>query len=188
MKHFLGSKTRQVRELTNPFKIRGCCHGSDHLRGLSLLILVHLLMFLLVPGCPHVPRSSPRRQRSSQRVQARAGHHRGRIVIIVHGIKDGEKKHSWPLNEDCREGQHLMVCEHKLRAINALPVPTIIPFWTGSPDEYKEYWFSNPCRFLETMQTDLIIINKIYRQWCNPAEIFLSKVWHKNTPISLLHC
>jgi len=25
------------------------------------------------------------------------------------------------------------------------------------------------------MQTDLIIINKIYRQWCNPAEIFLPK-------------
>lgn len=32
-----------------------------------------------------------------------------------------------------------MVCKHKLRAINALLIPTIISFRTGSPDEYKEY-------------------------------------------------
>lgn len=191
MQYFLGSETSQVRELMNPFKTTGCCHRSDPVERTSvdlLLVLVCLLTFLLVQGCLRAPGRSLRQQSSSQWLQARAGNHGGRIFTIVHGIKGREKKHFWPLNEDCREGQRLMVCKHKLRAINALLIPTIIPFRTGSPDEYKQYWFLNPCRFLEAMQTDLIIINKIYRQWCNPAEAFLPKVRHKNTPVSLLHC
>lgn len=175
--YFLG-ETSQGRELMEPFKATGYCHRSDPVERTSvdsLLVLPHLLMFLLFQSCLLAPRRSLRQQNSTHQVQNRVGNHERRIFCTVHGIKDREKTCFWPLNEDCREGQHLMVCKHKLRAINALLIPTIIPFRTGSPDEYKEYWFLNPCRFLETMQTDLIIINKIYRQWCNPAEAFLPK-------------
>lgn len=128
---FWVAKQAKLRELMNPFKTTGCCHRSDPAERTSvdsLPFLIWLLMFLLVQGCLYAPRRSLRQQSSSQRVQARAGNHEGGIYIIVHGRKDKEKKHFWPLNEDCWEGQHLMVCKHKLRAINALLIPTIIPF------------------------------------------------------------
>lgn len=130
MQSFLCSETSRVREPMNSFRTTLCCHGSDSIERTSvdsLPVLVHLLMVLLVQGCLHAPGTSLRQRSSSQRVQARTGNHGGRIFTIVHGIKDRGKKHFWPLNEDCREGQHLMVCKHKLRAINALLIPTIIP-------------------------------------------------------------
>lgn len=49
-------------------------------------------------------------------------------------------------------------------------------------------WFLNPCKFLETMQTDLIIINKLYRRWCNQVETLLPKTWHKNLSVAPSVC
>lgn len=62
----------------------------------SLLVSLCVLKFLIVQEFLHAHESSLRQQSSSQEVQARAGNHRKRIFLIVHGIKDGEKNISDP--------------------------------------------------------------------------------------------
>lgn len=178
---FFHSEVKQEDQWT-PLCLKGCCYTSDPVERTSVYSLQNIsscsclskAAFMALEGA----RRTLRRQNSGEWLHSRASNQEGTIFITVHGVKGGGKKkqkHFRPFSGDCWAAQHLVVCMHKNRAINALLILTVNPFQTGSPNEYKEYWFLNPCRFSETMQTDLIIINKIYRQWCNPAEIFLPK-------------